>query len=94
MTDERKGAFRGVEGELEEGILNQAAGAVENAYSKTLEAAAEGAQTAKEVAIASHDFLREFIEEKPYTTAAIALGMGLLIGYTAHRPPPKRSWWD
>ena len=77
-----------------EGLLNQAAGAVQNAYGKTVDAAAEGAQTAKEVAIASHDFLRKFVEEKPYTTAAIALGMGLLIGYTAHRPPPRRSWWD
>jgi ElaB/YqjD/DUF883 family membrane-anchored ribosome-binding protein len=94
MADERAGTARGVGGEREEGALNQATGAVQSAYSKTIDAAAEGAQTAKEAAIASHDFLREFIEENPYTTAAIALGMGLLIGYTAHRPPPRRSWWD
>jgi uncharacterized protein YjbJ (UPF0337 family) len=109
MADERiAGAVRAVGGKLEEGgnkiasdarteaegFLDQAAGAVQNAYGKTMDAAAESAQTVKGAAISSHDFLRKFVEEKPYTTAAIALGMGLLIGYTAHRPPPRRSWWD
>ena len=108
MADHPAGRASVVGGKLEEGarkvasdvsteaetLTNQAAGAVKDAYGKAVDVAAEGAQTVKGAAIASHDFLRKFVEENPYTTAAIALGMGLLIGYTAHRPAPRRSWWD
>ena len=77
-----------------EDLMNQAAGAVQDAYVKTVDAAVEGAQTAKDAAVAGHDFLRKFMEENPHTTTAIALGIGLLIGYTATRQPPRRAWWD
>ena len=97
MADERLGVVRGFPGEAKaeaEGLLNQAAGAAKDAYSKTVDAAAEGAQVAKDAAIAGSDALRDFVEERPYTTAALALGMGLLIGLMSNRPPPRRSWWD
>ena len=77
------------------GVMNQAAGAVQDAYGKTVDAAMEGAQTVKEATIQGHDMVRKFVEDNPYTAAAIALGVGLLIGYAAHRPPqPRRYWWD
>jgi uncharacterized protein YjbJ (UPF0337 family) len=109
MADDRiEGTVRTIGGKVQEGLgratgdarteieghLNQAAGAVQDAYGRTKESAAEGAQTVKDAAVASHDFLRRFMEENPHTTTAIALGIGLLIGYTAHRPPPQRHWWD
>src|SRR5262245_24877043 len=97
MSDERAANVRDIRGDVKaeaEGLLNQAAGAVQDAYSKTVDAAAEGAQTAKEAAIASHDYRRKFVEKNPHTAAAIALGLGLLTGYTSHRPQLKRNWGD
>jgi uncharacterized protein YjbJ (UPF0337 family) len=78
----------------EQGMMNQAAGAVQDAYEKTVDAAAEGAQTVKGAAVASHDFLKTFMEDNPHITTAIALGVGLLIGYTIKRQPSRRGWWD
>ena len=63
-----------------EDLTKQAAGAVENVYSKTVSAAVEGAQSVSRAAVAGHDFLRDFMEENPHTTTVIALGIGLLIG--------------
>jgi uncharacterized protein YjbJ (UPF0337 family) len=37
------------------GVMNQAAGAVQDAYGKTVDAAMEGAETVKEAAIEGHD---------------------------------------
>jgi uncharacterized protein YjbJ (UPF0337 family) len=108
MADERiEGRVRAVGGKAEEGVgkiagdtktqveglVNQATGVVQDAYGKTMDAAAEGVQTVKGAAIAGHDYLRKFMEDNPHTTTLIALGMGLLIGYAAHRQPSRRSWW-
>lgn len=77
-----------------EGVMNQAAGAVQDAYGKTVDAAMEGAEKVKDAAVEGHDFLRKFIENNPHTATAVALGIGLLIGYTAHRPPERtRGYW-
>jgi ElaB/YqjD/DUF883 family membrane-anchored ribosome-binding protein len=76
------------------GRFDQAAGAVQDAYGRTRDAAVEGARSVKDAAVAGHDVVEKFMKENPYTTAIIALGIGLLIGYAAHRPPPRRRWWD
>jgi uncharacterized protein YjbJ (UPF0337 family) len=109
MTDDRiAGTLRNVGGKVQEGVgkatgdtkteikgmMNQAAGAVQDAYGKTVDAAMEGAHAAKDAAIQGHDVVRKLVENNPYTAAAIALGIGLVIGYAAHRPPPRRHWWD
>jgi len=108
MADERiEGRVRAIGGKAEEdigkiaddaktqveGLVDQATGVVQDAYGKTMDAAAEGAQTVKVAAIAGHDYLRKFMEDNPHTTTVIALGIGLLIGYAAHRQPSRRSWW-
>jgi uncharacterized protein YjbJ (UPF0337 family) len=108
MTDDRMaGTWGNVGGKVQEGVgkttgdtksemkgaMNQAAGAVQDAYGKTVDAAVEGAQTVKEVAIQGHDTVRRIVEDNPYTAIAIALGIGLVIGYAAHREPQRR-WWD
>ena len=95
MADEHASVGRGRDAKADaEGLLNKATDAVQDAYSKTVDAAAEGAQVAKDAAIAGRDFLQEFVERNPYTTAALAFGMGLLIGFMSNRPPPTRRWWD
>jgi uncharacterized protein YjbJ (UPF0337 family) len=106
MTDDRMG--RNIGGKVQEdvgkatgnarteatGIMNQAAGAAQDAYGQAVDAATHGAQAIKEAAIGGHDFLKQFMEENPHTTTAIALCIGLFIGYAAHRPPQRRYWWD
>jgi ElaB/YqjD/DUF883 family membrane-anchored ribosome-binding protein len=93
-ADQRGGNAAGDVRSQADGLMNQAADAVQDAYGKTIDAAVEGAKTVKGAAVASHDFLRRFMEENPHTTTVIALGIGLLIGYAAKRPPPRRGWWD
>jgi uncharacterized protein YjbJ (UPF0337 family) len=77
-----------------EGLMKQAAGAAQEAYGKAVDATAEGADTVKALAVAGHDTVKRFMEDNPHTTTAIALGIGLLIGYAAYRPSPRRGWWD
>jgi uncharacterized protein YjbJ (UPF0337 family) len=77
-----------------EGVMNQAAGAMQDAYGKTVDTAIEGAQTVKEAAVAGHDYIKKFVEDNPHTATLIALGIGAFLGYAAHRQPPHRHWWD
>ena len=108
MADERIGGrVRATGGEAEdgigkitddtkaqvEGLVNPATGVVQDAYGKTMDATAESVQTVKGAAIAGHDYLRKFMEDNPHAITLIALGMGVLIGYAAHRQPSRRSWW-
>jgi uncharacterized protein YjbJ (UPF0337 family) len=51
-----------------QGLLNQVSGTVEDAYGKSMDAAAEGVQTVKDAAIAGHDYLRKLMEDNPHTT--------------------------
>ena len=78
MTDDRiAGTVRNIGGKVQEGVgkvtgdtttevkgvMNQAAGAVQDAYGKTADAAMEGAQSVKEAAIEGHDIVRKFVED-------------------------------
>jgi ElaB/YqjD/DUF883 family membrane-anchored ribosome-binding protein len=54
-------------------------------YDQAVDAAKEGVEAAKDAAVAGHDFIKKFMEENPHTTTAIALGIGVLVGYTATR---------
>jgi hypothetical protein len=71
-----------------------AAGAAEDAYGQAVDIAKDSAQKVRDVAVEGHDFLKKFMEDNPHTTAAIALAIGIFIGYAAHRPPQRRHWWD
>jgi uncharacterized protein YjbJ (UPF0337 family) len=109
MSDDRiAGTVRNLGGKVQEGVgkvtgsakteaqglMNQAAGAVQNAYGQAADAAAEGAETVKQAAIEGHDVLKKFIEENPHTATLIAIGIGFFIGYAAHQPPRRHYWWD
>jgi uncharacterized protein YjbJ (UPF0337 family) len=100
MTDDRiSGSAKNIGGQVEEGFgratgdvkmqvqgkARQAEGALQDLYGQAKETAADAAEAIRESADEAGDFLRTTIEERPYTTAAIALGIGFLIGRFSRR---------
>ena len=67
------------------GVFDQAQGSAEKLYGEAKEAAGETARGVRTAAVSFEDIIRTTIEERPYTAAAIALGIGWLLGRT-HRP--------
>jgi len=67
------------------GLYNQAEGAAQDLYGQAVDTAGEAAEAVKRTAASVDDTLRNMIETKPYTSVAIALGLGWLIG-RVHRP--------
>lgn len=61
-----------------EGRLNQAAGAAQQFYGQTADAARESAAT-------FDDWFRDTVESRPYVMAMALLGVGWLLG-RLHRP--------
>lgn len=86
------GTARNLGGKAEEGVgrltgdvktqlrgkLDQAAGAAQDLYGQTADAA-------RETAVTFDKWLRNTIETQPYTAAMVALGIGWLLG-RMHRP--------
>lgn len=86
------GTARNIGGKIEEGVgaltgntktqiqgkLDQASGAAQNLYG-------QAADAARESATGFDKWLRTTIETQPYTAAAVALGIGWLLG-RMHRP--------
>jgi len=62
-----------------EGEINQAAGRAQNLYGQARDAAADAVEAIEEGAETIEDVVRDFVESRPYTTAAIALGIGLVV---------------
>ncbi len=61
-----------------EGKLDQAAGAAQEFYGQTVDAA-------RDTAVTLDKWLRTTIEAQPYTVALVAFGIGWLLG-RVHRP--------
>ena len=95
MTDDRiSGSAKNIGGQLEEGFgrvtgdekmqlegrARQAEGTLQDVYGQAKETAVDAAGAIRDKASEASDFLREMIEERPFTAAAIALGIGFLIG--------------
>jgi uncharacterized protein YjbJ (UPF0337 family) len=95
MTDDRlSGSAKNIGGQVEEefgratgdvktqlqGKAKQMEGTLQDVYGQAKETAADAAEAVRERASEAGDFLRTAIEQRPYTTAAIALGIGFLIG--------------
>jgi uncharacterized protein YjbJ (UPF0337 family) len=102
MNEDRfTGTAKNVAGKVEEGIgratgdvkselqgkARQIEGDLQNFYGQAKDKAAEAAEVVRESAGDVDDFIRKTIEQRPYTTAAVALGIGFLIGRFAHRDP-------
>ena len=68
-----------------EGIANQITGAAQDLYGRARDGAGEAADTAINAAGSFEKLLRNTIENQPYTTAVVALGLGWLLG-RMHRP--------
>ena len=68
-----------------EGELNQAAGRAQDLYGQAKDAAADAVDALEDSAETIEDAVRDFVETRPYTTAAIALGIGWLIGTMGRR---------
>ena len=70
-----------------QGKARQLEGDLQNLYGQAKHKAAEAAEVVRESASDMDDFIRRTIEQRPYTTAAVALCIGFLIGRLAHRDP-------
>jgi uncharacterized protein YjbJ (UPF0337 family) len=68
-----------------QGKGKQMEGTLQDVYGQAKETAADAAEVIRERASEAGDFLGTTIEERPYTTAAIALGIGFLIGRLGRR---------
>jgi uncharacterized protein YjbJ (UPF0337 family) len=93
------GAVKNVGGKVEEGFgrvtgdtrtqiqgaVDQAQGTAENLYGQAKDAASNAAEGIRKTASSFEDVVRHTIEDRPYMAAAIALGLGWLLGRT-HRP--------
>jgi uncharacterized protein YjbJ (UPF0337 family) len=73
-----------IKGQLQ-GKARQAEGALQDVYGQVKETASDAAEAIRKSATGANDFLRTTIEERPYTAAAIALGIGYLIGRLGRR---------
>jgi uncharacterized protein YjbJ (UPF0337 family) len=63
-----------------EGVINQAAGAAQDLYGQAKETASDAAQVVRKSAVDAEDYVRHTIEQRPYTTAFVALCVGWFIG--------------
>jgi uncharacterized protein YjbJ (UPF0337 family) len=99
MTDDRlTGSAKNIGGQVEEGFgratgdvktelqgkAKQIEGTLQDVYGHAKETATDAAEAIRDRASEAGDFLRAAIEERPYTTAAIALAIGFLIGRFGH----------
>ena len=100
MNEDRlSGTAKNVGGQLEEGVgratgdvktqlqgkARQFEGTLQDVYGQARDTAADAAEAIRDAGSEAGDFLRTAIEERPYTTAAIALGIGFLIGRFGRR---------
>jgi uncharacterized protein YjbJ (UPF0337 family) len=68
-----------------QGKAKQVEGAAQVVYGQVKESASDAVEAIRESASGAEDFLRTTIEERPYTAAAVALGIGYLIGRFSRR---------
>jgi uncharacterized protein YjbJ (UPF0337 family) len=100
MNEDRfSGTAKNLGGQVEEGLgratgdvksqiqgkAKQMEGALQDMYGQAKDTAASAAEAVRETASEADDFLRTTIEQRPYTAAAVALGIGFLIGRFGRR---------
>jgi uncharacterized protein YjbJ (UPF0337 family) len=101
MVDENRmaGTARNIGGKLEEGYgrvagdaesevkgkVDQAVGAAQDLYGQAKDAASDAASVVKQSASDVEDYVRNTIEQRPYTTAVVALCLGWVIGRMSSR---------
>jgi uncharacterized protein YjbJ (UPF0337 family) len=68
-----------------EGAVNQLKGTAQDLYGQARDRASEVTNSVRDTGSSFERWLRNTIEQQPYTAAALALGIGWLLGRT-HRP--------
>jgi uncharacterized protein YjbJ (UPF0337 family) len=68
-----------------QGQMRQAEGSIQDLYGQAVDSAEDAIDAVRQMPASVDDTIRHYIETNPYTTAAIALGLGWLIG-RSHRP--------
>jgi uncharacterized protein YjbJ (UPF0337 family) len=68
-----------------QGQMKQAEGSIQDLYGQAVDAAGDTIDAVRKMPASLDDTIRHYIENNPYATAAIALGLGWLIG-RSHRP--------
>jgi uncharacterized protein YjbJ (UPF0337 family) len=68
-----------------QGQMKQAEGSIQDLYGQAVDAAEDTIDAVRKMPASLDDTIRHYIENNPYTTAAIALGLGWLMG-RLHRP--------
>lgn len=79
------GRMTGDHGKEAEGIVNQATGLAQEYYGQAKDAAADAAQLVKQGAVDAEDYVRHFIEKRPYTTAIAAFCVGWAVAHLGRR---------
>jgi uncharacterized protein YjbJ (UPF0337 family) len=93
------GAAKNLAGKMEEGLgratgdaktriqgqARQTEGSIQELYGKAVNSAEDTIEAVRQMPASLDDTIRHYIERNPYTTAAIALGIGWLVG-RSHRP--------
>jgi uncharacterized protein YjbJ (UPF0337 family) len=68
-----------------QGQMRQAEGSIQELCGQAVDSAEDAINTVRQMPASVDNTIRRYIESNPYTTAAIALGLGWLIG-RSHRP--------
>jgi ElaB/YqjD/DUF883 family membrane-anchored ribosome-binding protein len=63
-----------------EGAVNRAAGAAQDQYGQAKDSVSDAAAALSQGAMTAEDYVRQTIEQRPYTAAFAALCVGWLIG--------------
>jgi uncharacterized protein YjbJ (UPF0337 family) len=91
------GTAKNMEGKAQEGVgrasgdttiqgkVKQAVGSAQDMYGQAKDSAGDAVNAVKDASASVEDSISTYIETNPYSTIAIALGLGWLIGRT-HRP--------
>jgi uncharacterized protein YjbJ (UPF0337 family) len=68
-----------------EGLANRAVGAAQDLYGQARDSASDAADAVSDSAASFEKWFRHTVENQPYTTAIVAVGIGWLLG-RLHRP--------
>ncbi|MGH6769485.1 MAG: CsbD family protein [Xanthobacteraceae bacterium] len=79
-VEEGVGRMTGDAGTQVRGAARQVEGDMQNLYGQAKDTAAETFETVREAAYDAGDVVRDFVEQRPYTTAFAALCIGWAIG--------------
>jgi uncharacterized protein YjbJ (UPF0337 family) len=79
-VEEGFGRATGDAGIQAQGQMNQVEGAIQDMYGQAKDSAGGATKAVRKISDSLEHTIRDYIENKPYTTVAIALGLGWLIG--------------